>query len=108
MSRLRAYAELVRAPAALTVPGDVVVGGAAAGWPYGARSAGLGAASVLLYWAGMALNDFADREVDAVERPERPVPAGRVTPAEALAAAAALTAAGLPAGRCRARRTAPG
>ncbi|MFI0941786.1 SCO3242 family prenyltransferase [Streptomyces sp. NPDC021020] len=106
MSRLRGYAELVRAPAALTVPGDVVAGGAAAGWPYGGRSAGLGGASVLLYWAGMALNDFADREVDAVERPRRPIPAGRVTPAEALAAAAALTAAGLAAARASGGRPA--
>jgi 4-hydroxybenzoate polyprenyltransferase len=43
----------------------------------------------------MALNDYADREVDAVERPARPVPAGRVRPAEALAVAAGLTVAGV-------------
>jgi 4-hydroxybenzoate polyprenyltransferase len=29
-------AELVRLPAALSVPGDVLVGAAAAGWPSGA------------------------------------------------------------------------
>ena len=51
--------------------------------------------SVLLYWSGMALNDWADREVDAVERPERVIPTGRVPAATALAVAGALGAAGL-------------
>jgi 4-hydroxybenzoate polyprenyltransferase len=88
-------AELVRLPAALTVPGDTLAGAAAAGFPLGRRTAWLPVASVCLYWSGMALNDWADREVDAVERPERPIPSGRVSPAQALAAAAVLTAAGL-------------
>ncbi|ROP27442.1 SCO3242 family prenyltransferase [Couchioplanes caeruleus] len=91
---LRTLAELVRAPAALSVPGDVVAGAAAAG-TLGARSAGLAAASVCLYWAGMAANDWADRDLDAVERPERPVPSGRVSAPVALGVAAGLTAAGL-------------
>lgn len=51
--------------------------------------------SVCLYWAGMALNDYADATIDAVERPERPVPSGRVPRSTALAVAGALTAAGL-------------
>ncbi|MEV6597873.1 SCO3242 family prenyltransferase [Actinoplanes sp. NPDC051346] len=91
---LRTFAELVRAPAALSVPGDVVAGAAAAG-TLGARSAGLAAASVCLYWAGMAANDWADRDLDAVERPERPIPSGRVPAPVALGVAAGLTAAGL-------------
>ena len=88
-------AELVRLPAALSVPGDVLVGAAAAGWPFGRRTAGLLGASTCLYWAGMVLNDWADREVDAVERPHRPIPSGRVRPAAAVALATGLTAAGL-------------
>ncbi|MGV4988832.1 SCO3242 family prenyltransferase [Streptomyces sp. NRAIS4] len=92
---MRAVAELVRAPAALTVPGDSLAGAAAAGRPFGARTPLLGAASVCLYWAGMALNDFADREVDARERPERPIPSGRVSPGFALGLATGLSAAGL-------------
>ena len=51
--------------------------------------------SVLLYWAGMALNDWADREVDAVERPERVIPTGRVPAGTALVVAGALGAAGI-------------
>jgi UbiA prenyltransferase family len=89
-------AELIRLPAALTVPGDVLLGAAAAGWPGGRGAAlGLGSGSALQYLAGMALNDYADREVDAVERPDRPVPSGRVTPRFALGLAASLTAAGV-------------
>jgi 4-hydroxybenzoate polyprenyltransferase len=93
--RWRDLAELVRLPAALTVPGDTLVGAAAAGWPSGRRTAALPFASAALYWAGMALNDWSDRDLDAVERPERPLPSGRVTPDEALAVAAGLTGAGL-------------
>ncbi|WP_433312918.1 SCO3242 family prenyltransferase [Micromonospora chersina] len=94
MTRLADLAELVRAPAALSVPGDVLSGAAAAG-VLGRRTPALAGASVLLYWAGMAANDWADRRLDAVERPERPIPSGRVRPATALGVAAGLTAAGL-------------
>jgi UbiA prenyltransferase family len=38
----------------------------------------LAAAFSLLYTGGMYLNDAFDREVDARERPERPIPSGRV------------------------------
>ncbi|MGW4297204.1 SCO3242 family prenyltransferase [Micromonospora chersina] len=94
MTRLADLAELVRAPAALSVPGDVLSGAAAAG-TLGRRTPALAGASVLLYWAGMAANDWADRRLDAVERPERPIPSGRIRPATALGVAAGLTAAGL-------------
>ncbi|WP_420119263.1 SCO3242 family prenyltransferase [Micromonospora sp.] len=94
MTSLADLAELVRAPAALSVPGDLVAGAAAAG-VLGPRTAGLAGASVLLYWAGMAANDWADRVLDAEERPERPIPSGRITPAAAAGVAAGLTAAGL-------------
>jgi len=90
----RAVAELVRLPAVLSVPGDVLVGAAASGQVRDVpRAAGLAAASSCLYLAGMALNDYADREVDAVERPSRPIPSGRVTPGFALGLAGGLTAA---------------
>ncbi|WP_220213223.1 UbiA family prenyltransferase, partial [Streptomyces shenzhenensis] len=88
-------AQLVRAPAALSVPGDVLAGAAAAGHPLGVRTVGVIGSSVCLYWAGMALNDYTDATVDAVERPERPVPSGRVPRRTALAVAGALTGGGL-------------
>ncbi|BCJ63729.1 SCO3242 family prenyltransferase [Polymorphospora rubra] len=94
MGLLRDLVDLVRAPAALSVPGDVVAGAAAAG-TLGARTPALAGASVCLYWAGMAGNDWADRDLDAIERPERPIPSGRVSAPAALGIAAGLTAAGL-------------
>ncbi|WP_405592077.1 SCO3242 family prenyltransferase [Streptomyces sp. NBC_01092] len=93
--RLADLALLVRAPAALSVPGDVIAGAAAAGRPLGARTFSVIGSSVCLYWAGMALNDYADAAVDSVERPERPVPSGRVPRRTALAVAGGLTAAGI-------------
>ncbi|MDG4805615.1 UbiA family prenyltransferase [Micromonospora sp. WMMD1120] len=94
MATLADVAELVRAPAALSVPGDVIAGAAAAG-ALGPRTPALAGASVLLYWAGMAANDWSDRRLDAVERPERPIPSGRISPAAAVGLAAGLTAAGV-------------
>ncbi|MEJ5869056.1 UbiA family prenyltransferase [Pseudokineococcus sp. 5B2Z-1] len=110
----RDWAELVRLPAVVSVPGDALTGLAAAGGvgrpgtaapaavdpaavPPAAvvRATAAPLASVCLYWGGMVLNDWADRELDAVERPERPLPSGRVAPPAALAAAGALTAVGV-------------
>ncbi|MCE6996293.1 UbiA family prenyltransferase [Saccharothrix sp. S26] len=92
---MRAYAELVRAPAALTVLGDTLAGAAASGAPLRGRRLLLPLSSVALYWSGMALNDWADRALDATERPERPIPSGRISPRAALTTATALSAAGL-------------
>jgi len=94
MSSVRDLAVLVRAPAALSVPGDAIAGAAASG-VLGRRTVGLAGASICLYWAGMAANDWADREADRIHRPERPIPSGRVSPGVAVGLAAALTAAGL-------------
>ncbi|HWS33922.1 MAG TPA: UbiA family prenyltransferase [Actinoplanes sp.] len=94
MTGWRDLVELTRAPAALSVPGDVIAGAAAAG-VLRPRTLATAAGSVCLYWAGMAANDLADRHVDAVERPHRPIPSGRVSPATAAGVAAGLTAAGL-------------
>ncbi|MEU5892005.1 SCO3242 family prenyltransferase [Streptomyces sp. NPDC047461] len=93
--RLADLAQLVRLPAALSVPGDVLAGAAAGAGTPPPRILGTMASSIALYWAGMALNDYADATVDAVERPQRPVPSGRVERRTALATACGLTAAGL-------------
>ncbi|MFC8228159.1 SCO3242 family prenyltransferase [Streptomyces sp. NPDC057287] len=94
-ARLRAWAELLRVSALFTVPGDALAGAAAAGLRPGRGTALAVGASLCLYEAGMALNDWADREEDAVDRPHRPIPSGRIAPGAALAAAGTLTAAGL-------------
>ena len=96
-------AELVRLPSVLTVPGDALVGAAATDAVRAAPR--LAAASCLLYMAGMALNDYADRETDAVERPERPIPSGRIEPVVAFRVGVAATAAGVGVGALGGRRS---
>ncbi|MEK9522468.1 UbiA family prenyltransferase, partial [Streptomyces venezuelae] len=93
--RGRAWAELLRVSALFSVPGDALVGAAAARARPGRGTLCALGASLCLYEAGMALNDWADRAEDAVERPHRPLPSGRIAPGAALAASAALTAGGL-------------
>ncbi|MEU9169678.1 hypothetical protein AB0D34_18025 [Streptomyces sp. NPDC048420] len=58
----------------MSVPGDVIAGAAATGHAVNARVLGTVGSAVCLYWASMALNESVDATVDAVERPQRPVP----------------------------------
>ncbi|WP_447041399.1 SCO3242 family prenyltransferase [Streptomyces sp. DSM 118878] len=95
MTAARDWAELLRLPALFTVPGDALAGAATTGLTPNRRTLLAITSSLCLYEAGMALNDWADQAQDAVERPERPLPSGRIAPPAALAAATALTAAGL-------------
>ncbi|WP_448316559.1 SCO3242 family prenyltransferase, partial [Streptomyces sp. CO7] len=106
MSPARDWAELLRVPALFTVPGDALAGAVAGGGRLRTRTLGAVTASLCLYAAGMALNDWADREEDARERPGRPLPSGRVRTGAALAAAGGLTAAGLGCAALAGRRTA--
>ncbi|MBD3915783.1 UbiA family prenyltransferase [Nocardioides hwasunensis] len=87
--------ELTRAPAAFSIPGDAWSGVAHAGPGASRRQWLMPVASTCLYWSGMAFNDWCDRRVDAEERPERPIPSGRVSPGAALGVAAGLGATGL-------------
>ena len=94
---LKGWLELVRPPNLFTVPGDPIAGFVLAGggnggfWP--AALAALAAA--LLYMAGLVWNDCADAREDALARPARPIPGGRVKRRHALAAAIALAAGGV-------------
>jgi len=45
--------------------------------------------------ASMTINDYYDRQIDAINEPNRPIPSGAVSPKEALTFAVALTATGL-------------
>ncbi|SEQ14046.1 4-hydroxybenzoate polyprenyltransferase [Streptomyces sp. yr375] len=94
-ARMGAWAELLRLPALFTVPGDALAGAAAVAARPDHRTLLAIGSSLCLYEAGMALNDWADRAEDAVERPHRPLPSGRVSPTAAFTAACAFTAAGL-------------
>jgi geranylgeranylglycerol-phosphate geranylgeranyltransferase len=48
----------------------------------------------LLTAASMAINDYYDREIDAINEPKRPIPSGLIKPKEALAFAGALSVLG--------------
>lgn len=86
--------ELLRAPAAFSAIGDSLVG-VYAGGPVNPRQLLTPIASVLIYAGGMGLNDWADRELDAEERPERPIPSGRISADKALAISSGLLAGGV-------------
>lgn len=71
----RALLQLLRPANVVTAAADVLAGAAAAGshiQPW------LIASTCCLYGGGIVLNDFFDRNLDAVERPERPIPSGRI------------------------------
>lgn len=74
-----------------TLTGIVLAGGAVDS----ARTLPLIVALSLFYLAGMYLNDAFDREIDARERPERPIPAGQVSARTVFAAGFGMMLAGL-------------
>ena len=85
--RVRAYLELVRLPNLFTAVGDIVAGdlivsrGVDVSWRDLAHPE---TGECRLYAGGVVLNDYFDRDVDAVERPERPIPSGRIHERDAL------------------------
>lgn len=91
---LGGWLELVRPPNLFTVPGDVLAGAALAGIAAESTLPLLAAVvvSLLLYTAGLMLNDYVDRRIDARERPARPIPSGRVSAAAACAVSLVLMA----------------
>ena len=94
------YLRLVRAPAVFSALGDPLAGLLiGAGALESGRGARLATGSALMYLAGMALNDLADREEDARERPERPIPSGAISPRTAAIVGGTLLVAGIGAAR---------
>ncbi|MBI2922689.1 MAG: UbiA family prenyltransferase [Planctomycetes bacterium] len=59
------------------------------------RAAITSAASACLYMGGMAINDLCDAERDRRLHPARPIPMGKVSPAQAFAIGGGLIAAGV-------------
>ncbi len=97
MSSLRDYAQLVRLPNLPTAVADVAMAALATGallerWPAFLL---LAASSCCLYMAGMVWNDFFDVAQDYRERPERPIPSGRVPRRSAGLLGAVLLAIGV-------------
>jgi hypothetical protein len=90
------YLRLGRVSNLPTVWTNVLAGVALAGVSLGPGPLALLALALsLFYIGGMYLNDAFDREIDARERPERPIPAGLVNATTVFAAGYGLLAAGL-------------
>jgi 4-hydroxybenzoate polyprenyltransferase len=87
---LRAWMELVRLPNLPTAAADIMAGWAIAESSEPRTLFLLCASSVALYGGGIAMNDVADAAVDAVERPERPIPSGRIRRSHAALLASSM------------------
>ena len=95
MNGLRGYLELVRPANVSTALADVLAGYAVAGLSNHRALGWLLLSTACLYAGGVVLNDVFDREVDRTERPERPIPSGRVPVAAATALGLGLLGAGV-------------
>ena len=91
--RAWAYLTLTRPANVVTALADVLAGVAAAGTLAGLPLLLL--ATAALYAGGVVLNDVFDAALDARERPERPIPEGRVTRAGAALLGGGLLAVGV-------------
>ena len=94
---LRSWLELLRPANIATAPADVLAGAAVAGAlvPPTPALIWLIPATMALYGGGIVLNDVFDSHLDARERPERPIPSGRVPVASARLLGFGLLAAGV-------------
>ncbi|QJW88572.1 UbiA-like protein EboC [Spirosoma taeanense] len=80
---IKAFLSLTRPANLVTAIADVLAGMAIAGYfldasPAPAPVGWLALSTVCLYGGGVVFNDVFDAELDAVERPERPIPSGIV------------------------------
>ena len=98
MSKLNGYLRVMRPVNCFMMALAVIVGAALAS-PTRISSAWLSITygcitGFALTAAYMALNDYSDRAIDAINEPKRPIPSGVIKPTEALAFASILTAIG--------------
>jgi geranylgeranylglycerol-phosphate geranylgeranyltransferase len=75
---------------------SVIVGEIIAATPFFSGQAALYGflTGFLLLASSMVLNDYSDRDVDAINEPERPIPSGNVKPTQAMSFAVVLCALG--------------
>lgn len=94
---MNAWLQLMRFPAVFTAWCDVwlgwtiITGELSLDW----RLILLTVTSSAMYLSGMVFNDWFDRKLDAIERPERPIPSGKISPASAARLGTALIGGGL-------------
>lgn len=92
------YLQLVRPANLVTAAADILAGYAVAGRPDFRNFSWLLVATVGLYSGGIIFNDFFDAKLDAVERPERPIPRGAVSIERAALLGGSLLTVGVAAG----------
>ncbi|GAB3993326.1 UbiA family prenyltransferase [Spirosoma daeguense] len=97
---IKALLSLTRPANLVTAIADVLAGMAIAGYFLDMHAAPapvgwLSLATVGLYGGGVVFNDVFDAELDAVERPERPIPSGVVSKSTAIGLGLALLAVGI-------------
>lgn len=98
--KIKALFSLTRPANLVTAVADVLAGVAIAGYfsqpsPDVAPIGWLCLATVCLYGGGVVFNDVFDADLDAVERPERPIPSGVVSKGVAIALGVALLIIGI-------------
>lgn len=98
MKRTMAYLRLIRPVNCVMMGFAVIIGAVLAGFS-DLNSSWLNlvlgfVTGFMLTAASMAMNDYYDREIDAVNEPKRPIPSGIIKPAEALVPAFLFTVVG--------------
>lgn len=91
---LRGYLTLLRPANVATALADVLAGYALGGISNPHALAWLLTSTAGLYAGGVVLNDYFDRDLDRFERPERPIPSGRIPAGHAAALGAILLTSG--------------
>jgi geranylgeranylglycerol-phosphate geranylgeranyltransferase len=97
MSKVGALIRLIRPINCVMMGFAVIVGAALAGTEQLLQQLPLSlgfATGFFLTGATMAINDYYDREIDAINEPKRPIPSGAVSPKMALTLASVLTFSG--------------
>jgi len=79
---MQVYLQLIRLPLLPSTLGNICLGAISAGISQTDFTSFilLLFSSAFLYASGMAWNDYFDAKIDTVERPERPIPSGKISP----------------------------
>ena len=91
---MRAYWEILRPFNCMMAAAAAIIGLAIAGGLEPGATALIFLTVFLITGAGNAINDYYDREIDAINRPKRPIPSGRISARAAFNYSLALFAAG--------------
>jgi len=95
MGKLNGFLRLIRPPNCILMGFAVIVGASLVSPPNLSINLFLGfVTSFTLTGASMAINDYYDRDIDAINEPNRPIPSGTISPKEALSFALVLSLVG--------------